>query len=88
MNFKVSTRKNKKYMIEYNNKWIHFGDKNYKHFFDSTDIKRYSNLDHNDKVRQKSYLARAKGIKDKQGNYTYLDKNSPNYYAVRYLWGG
>jgi len=31
-------------------------------------------------------LARAKGIKDKNGNLTWKDKNSANYYAIRYLW--
>jgi hypothetical protein len=36
--------------------------------------------------RQKSYLARAKGIKDKQGNLTYKDPESPNYHAVRVIW--
>ena len=40
------------------------------------------------KEQRKSYLARAKGIKNKQGELTYLDKTSPNYWSVKYLWKG
>jgi len=43
---------------------------------------------HKDPVRRKSYLARAKGIRDKQGNLTWKDKSSPNYWSVRVLWKG
>ena len=43
---------------------------------------------HKDEKRRASYLARAKGIKNKQGEYTWLDKNSANYYSVRILWNG
>jgi hypothetical protein len=86
MIFEKSNRKNKKYMVFYNGKWIHFGDTRYEQYRDSTPLKLYVNLDHLDPVRKKSYLARAKGIKDKDGNLTYLDKNSPNYYSIKYLW--
>jgi hypothetical protein len=84
--FKKSTKKNKKYMVIYKNKIIHFGDKRYQQYEDKTDVKLYSKLNHFDKKRRKSYLLRAKGIKDKQGNLTYLMKSSPNYYSVKYLW--
>tara|TARA_R110002012_G_scaffold57957_5_gene150384 strand:- start:1137 stop:1418 length:282 start_codon:yes stop_codon:yes gene_type:complete len=40
------------------------------------------------KEQRKSYLARAKGIKKKDGSLAWKDKNSPNYWAVKYLWGG
>jgi hypothetical protein len=63
---------------------INFGDTRYQHFKDK--IGDYSNLDHNDKKRQKSYLLRAKGIRNKNGELTWKDKNSANYYAVKYLW--
>ena len=56
-------------------KKINFGDSRYKVFFE-----------HKDKARQKSYLARAKGIKDKQGNLTWEDKNSANWWAIQKLW--
>lgn len=86
MEFKKSTRKNKKYMVYYNNKWIHFGDLNYQHYKDRTPLKLYSYLDHNDKNRRQDYLNRSMNIKDKNGNLTYNNKNSPNYYAIKYLW--
>jgi len=83
-----STAKNKKYSVyvikDGKKKLINFGDTRYQHFKDK--IGDYSNLDHNDKKRQKSYLSRAKGIKNKKGELTYKDKNSANYYAVKYLW--
>tara|TARA_R110000744_G_scaffold72748_6_gene145871 strand:+ start:1614 stop:1922 length:309 start_codon:yes stop_codon:yes gene_type:complete len=48
--------------------------------------KYYKSLDHGDPVRRKSYLSRAKGIKNKKGELTYKDKNSANYWAINYLW--
>ena len=90
MEFKKSTRKNKKYMVRLldnpTNGWIHFGDLRYEHYKDKTPLKLYSNLDHNDKQRRKDYLTRSMAIKDKQGNLTYNNKNSPNYYSIKYLW--
>lgn len=87
MKFEKSTRKNKKYMvISPSGKKIHFGDTRYEHFKDRTPLKLYSHLDHNDKERRKNYLKRAKGIKNKSGDLTYKDKESANYYAVKYLW--
>jgi len=58
-------------------KLIHFGDKRYEDF-----------RQHKDQKRRKSYLARAKGIKDKEGRLTWKNKNSKNYYSVKYLWNG
>tara|TARA_R110000765_G_C18853292_1_gene599156 strand:+ start:780 stop:1043 length:264 start_codon:yes stop_codon:yes gene_type:complete len=58
-------------------KKIGFGDKNYKDF-----------TQHKDPERRRRYLARAKGIKDKEGNLTYKNKNSANYFSVKYLWNG
>ncbi len=86
MEFRKSTRQGKKYDVFYKDRWISFGDKGYEQFRDSTPLKIYSNLDHGDPIRRKSYLARAKGIKNKQGNLTWKDKNSANYYSVHYLW--
>lgn len=56
-------------------KLVHFGH---------TDYQDYT--EHKDPVRRKSYLARAKGIKDKKGRLTYKDPFSPNYHAVKILW--
>jgi hypothetical protein len=55
---------------------IHFGATGYDDWRSGTATKE----------QRKSYLARAKGIKDKQGNLTWKDKNTSNYWAVRYLW--
>jgi len=57
-----------------NPKLIHYGHSDYRHNYSPQ--------------ARKSYLARAKGIKDKQGNLTYKDKNSKNYWAVKDLWKG
>tara|TARA_R100001369_G_scaffold79532_1_gene109577 strand:- start:2122 stop:2385 length:264 start_codon:yes stop_codon:yes gene_type:complete len=40
------------------------------------------------KEQRKSYLARAKGIKNKEGQLTYKNKKTANYWSVRYLWKG
>lgn len=39
-------------------------------------------------AQRKSYLARAKGIKKKDGSLAWKDRNSANYWAVKYLWKG
>jgi hypothetical protein len=46
----------------------------------------YKSLDHGDRKRRERYLKRAKGIKNKQGELTWKDKNTANYWAVHYLW--
>ena len=84
--FKKSTRKNKKYMVKVDDKWVHFGDTRYQQFSDKVPLKLYSHLNHNNKERQKKYIARAKGIVDKNGNLTWNDKESANYYSVKFLW--
>ena len=56
---------------------INFGDANMEDF-----------TQHKDEKRRKSYLARAKGIKNKQGKLTWKDKNSANYWSIRVLWAG
>ena len=81
--FKNTTKSKNKFWVYVNDdskkgyKKIGFGDKNYEDF-----------TQHKDEKRRKSYLARAKGIKNKKGELTWKDKNSANYYSVRYLWNG
>jgi hypothetical protein len=58
-------------------KLIHFGHSRYQDF-----------TQHKDEKRRASYLKRAKGIKNKQGNLTWKDKNTKNYWSVHYLWNG
>lgn len=73
-------------MVQYKGKWIHFGDTRYEHYRDKTPLKLYSYLNHEDRIRQINYINRAMGIRDKDGLLTYNNPNSPNYYAIRYLW--
>ena len=60
-----------------NPKLIHYGHSDYEDY-----------TQHKDEKRRKSYLARAKGIKNKKGELTWKDKNSKNYWAVKTLWKG
>ena len=88
MRFSKSTRPGKKYMVVVNGNTIHFGDSSMSQYKDTTGLGLYTHLNHNDEKRRASYLARAKGIKNKKGEPTWKDKNSANYYAVRFLWSG
>tara|TARA_R110002074_G_scaffold30046_2_gene85475 strand:- start:332 stop:592 length:261 start_codon:yes stop_codon:yes gene_type:complete len=76
-----SKAKNKKFSVyvmkDGKKKLIHFGDSRFQDF-----------TQHKDEKRRKSYLARARGIKNKKGELTWKDKNSANYYSVRLLWNG
>jgi len=38
------------------------------------------------KEQRKSFRARIKGIKRKDGTFAYKDKSSPAYWALNYLW--
>ena len=84
--FMKSANKNKKYSTIYNGKTINFGDNRAEQYRDTTGLGLYTSKDHLDPVRRKSYLARAKGIKNAKGELTWKMKSSPNYYSVRYLW--
>lgn len=83
-----SLAKNKKYSVyvkkDNKTRLIHFGDSNAEHYFDKLGI--YSDLNHNDSSRRKNYLARSKGITNKEGNPTYKDKDSANYWSRKILW--
>lgn len=80
----LSTNSNNKYMVKVNNKFIHFGSRNYQHYRDK--MKYYSYLDHNDPIRRQKYLTRSAGIKDKHGNLTYNNINSSNYWSRNVFW--
>lgn len=78
----VSTRKNKKYDIytKQNDKYkylLSFGDKRYQQWKDTTKLKHYSNLNHNDNIRKNRYFSRH-GLTN--------DKNSAKYWSNNYLW--
>jgi len=73
---------NKKFSVYVKNgkggkKLIHFGDSKMQDF-----------RQHKDPKRRKSYLARAKGIRNKAGQLTWKDKNTANYWSVHFLWNG
>lgn len=84
--FRKSTRKNKKYDVFYNNKWISFGNVNYNHYRDVTGLNVYSHLDHNDPKRRAAYRARHSKILLKDGTPAYKNKNQPSYWSYYYLW--
>jgi hypothetical protein len=65
-------------------KLIGFGNRNYEHYFDK--LGEYRSLDHGDKDRRKSYLARAKGIRNAKGELTWKDKNTANWWSIHKLW--
>ena len=58
-----------------NKKLIYFGDSSMEDF-----------TQHRDKQRRLNYLNRSAGIRDKQGNLTKNNKNSPNYWSRKILW--
>ena len=69
-----SKRKNLKYMVEYNDKKIHFGS-----------AKTEDYLTHHDQVRREKYLNKAKRITDKDGRLTYELPFYQNYWSVNLL---
>ena len=69
-----SKRKNYKYLIEYDNKKIHFGSANTEDY-----------ITHKDPVRRDKYLTKAKKITDKDGRLTHELPFYPNYWSVNLL---
>ena len=69
-----SQRKNHKYLVEYDNKKIHFGSANSEDF-----------ITHKDPVRRDKYLTKAKKISNKDGQLTYQIPSYPNYWSVKLL---
>ena len=71
-----SSRKNNKYMVKLpDGKKVHFGSPKYEDF-----------LIHKDKERRDKYLSRATKIKNKNGELTYKNIESPNFWAINLLW--
>ncbi len=66
-------------MVKVDNKWVHFGNINYQHYFDSTPLKLYTHLNHGDKKRREAYRKRHMAIKLKDGTFAYKNKNQPAY---------
>ena len=80
-----SDKKGKKLMVIVNDKRVHFGADGYTHFHDKTGLLPKS-LNHDDKARRQSYLARTAKIRRKDGSLTANDPTSPNYHARKILW--
>ena len=71
-----STRKNNKYMATLQSgKKVHFGSSQHADY-----------LIHKDQNKRDKYLARAKKIKNKQGELTYTNPESSNFWSVNLLW--
>jgi hypothetical protein len=81
----ISNKPEKKLMTNINNKWIYFGQNPFQHFKDKTGLLPIE-LNHLDKERQRKYLNRSRGIRNKEGELTKDDPMSPNYHAIRILW--
>ena len=69
-----SQRKNNKYMVEYDNKKIHFGSANSEDF-----------ITHKDPDRRDKNLTKAKKISNKDGQLTYQIPSYPNYWSIKLL---
>ena len=69
-----SKRKNHKYVVEYNNKNIHFGSANTEDY-----------ITHHDLVRREKHREKAKKIKNKDGQLTYQIPSYPNYWSLNLL---
>ena len=82
--YKKSTAKGKKLMVEVKGKTIHFGDSSMGHFKDKTGI--WKSKDTNDPEKRKSYRARHGAIKKKDGSKAINDPTSAAYHAYRVLW--
>ena len=73
--FGKSTRTGKKYYVVYDGKTIHFGATGYDDY-----------TTHRDPERRRRYLKRAKAIHNRQGELTYNNKHSANYWGINLLW--
>ena len=69
-----SNRKNNKYVVEYEGKKIHLGSTKYEDY-----------LIHKDLDRRDKYLAKAKKITNKNGDFSYDSPLFPNYWSVKLL---
>ena len=74
--FKKSKRKNKKYDVYKNNRYVvSFGDNRYEQYKDKIGL--YKSLDHRDKKRRDNYYARH-GKESRLG--------TAKYFSHKYLW--
>jgi hypothetical protein len=83
--YKLSDKPKHKLKALINGEWIYFGNPNYQNYYDKSNLlpKYYNHLD---EERRRKYLLRASKIRDKNGNLTAYNKNSPNYHSINILW--
>ena len=88
--FFESGLKSKKYRVEFTYKRkrykINFGSRKDDQYKDSTPLQLYKTRDHYDETRKDKFLSRARGITDKEGNLTYNNPLSANFWAINFLW--
>ena len=82
-----STRKDKKYMaITNRGRTIHFGQRGYQQYKDSTPLKLYSAQDHMDPKRRQRYFERFSGVKTKAEALRKESKITAKFLSHKYLW--
>ena len=77
---KKSTRVHKKYMAVFSDgrrPTVHFGDNRYQQYRDSTPLKLYTRLNHNDEKRRKAYY-------DRHGAAATM--YSAKWFSHKFLW--
>lgn len=71
-----SNRKNNMYVVTLpSGKKIHFGSVHYPDY-----------LIHKDNIRKENYLRRARNIRNKNGELTYDNPESSNFWSINLLW--
>ena len=73
-----STRRYKKYMAVFNDgrPSVHFGDNRYQQYRDTTPLRLYSKLNHDDEQRKRAYYAR----------HGVARTHSAKWFSHKYLW--
>lgn len=70
---------------------IHFGDRRYEQYRDSTPLKLYKNKNHGTRKRMQNYFSRHSGTKNRKKAIDKEIKNNKGYYTPKilshkYLW--
>lgn len=89
--FKVPKGGDKKYVACIpGHKPVYFGNRNYEHYKDSVPKRlgggKWSHLDHGDPKRRKSFQARHRGIKLKNGKSACTKKYTACWFSYNFLW--
>ena len=75
IDFGESNRKDKRFYVVYNNKYIHFGSRNGQTFYD-----------HKDEIKRDNWYKRHSKIYDKNEKQVINNPYSPSYWSARLLW--